>query len=73
MTGAIKEILALSVEERLEIIDQIWESLTPSEIDHVPLTKAQEAELSRRIELYQSGELKTFSWEEVKQRVRNEL
>ena len=43
------DIKSLSVEERLRLMDEIWESLGgPSEV--VGLTKAQCEELDRRIE-----------------------
>ncbi|HTD43398.1 MAG TPA: addiction module protein [Bryobacteraceae bacterium] len=43
------DISALTVEQRLELLDEIWESLyeTPQAI---PLTEAQSGELDRRIE-----------------------
>lgn len=43
------DISALTVEQRLELLDEIWESLyeTPHAI---PLTEAQREELDRRIE-----------------------
>ena len=43
------DISTLTVEQRLELLDEIWESLyeTPQGI---PLTEAQREELDRRIE-----------------------
>jgi putative addiction module component (TIGR02574 family) len=43
------DISTLTVEQRLELLDEIWESLyeTPQAI---PLTQAQREELDRRIE-----------------------
>jgi len=43
------DISTLTVEQRLELLDEIWESLyeTPQAI---PLTEAQREELDRRIE-----------------------
>ena len=36
----------LSQEERLELIEELWDSLTPAV---VPLTEAQRAEINRRL------------------------
>jgi putative addiction module component (TIGR02574 family) len=43
------DISTLTIEQRLELLDEIWESLyeTPQAI---PLTEAQREELDRRIE-----------------------
>jgi len=43
------DISTLTIEQRLELLDEIWESLyeTPQAI---PLTEAQRQELDRRIE-----------------------
>ena len=49
MVMAAIDISTLTVEQRLELLDEIWESLyeTPQAI---PLTEAQREELDRRIE-----------------------
>lgn len=49
MVMAAIDISTLTVEQRLELLDEIWESLyeTPQGI---PLTEAQREELDRRIE-----------------------
>ncbi len=39
----------LTVEERLDLLDRIWESLSKDR-DTLPLTEAQRAELDRRVE-----------------------
>lgn len=52
----------LSREERLQLIDELWESL---ETEDVPLTPAQQAELERRLALDEAGAMETFSWEEI--------
>lgn len=40
----------LSPEERLDLIDELWESLTASQRASIPLTNEQEAELDRRLD-----------------------
>ena len=39
----------LTIEERLDLLDRIWESLS-RERDSLPLTDAQRAELDRRLD-----------------------
>jgi putative addiction module component (TIGR02574 family) len=56
-------ILALSPEERLDLIDRLWESLEP---EHISLTPEQEAELDRRVALLDAGKADIRPWEEFK-------
>jgi putative addiction module component (TIGR02574 family) len=41
------DIAKLSPEERLELLEQLWDSLSP---EAVPMTDAQEEELDRRLD-----------------------
>ncbi len=70
MTAAVKEILALSVKERLEIIDQIWESLSNEEKDLLPVSENQITEIKRRRDLHRKGDVEVHTWEEVKRAIR---
>ncbi len=47
MSVAIQEILNLGVKERLELIEEIWDSIAEHP-EAVPLTVAQRKELDRR-------------------------
>jgi len=62
----MQEILALSVEERLLMIEKIWDSIDSA--NEVENTTAIEEELDRRLNRYNKGETQFFSWSEVKQR-----
>jgi len=59
----IKDIKKLSVEERISIIGEIWESIDK---DSVQVTDAQKFEVRERIERYKEGKSKFFSWDEIK-------
>jgi putative addiction module component (TIGR02574 family) len=41
----------LSRDQRLDLIEELWESLTPGERADLPLTDEQRAELDRRLDL----------------------
>lgn len=41
----------LSRDQRLDLIEELWESLTPGQRDDLPLTDEQRAELDRRLDL----------------------
>jgi putative addiction module component (TIGR02574 family) len=44
------DIGMLSTEERLRLIEELWESLGPDERDALPLTAEQQEELDRRLD-----------------------
>lgn len=67
MTNSKLDVRALSAEERLSLIEQIWDSL---EADDVPLTEAQRAELDRRVEQMESDPVRGIPWEDVLDRIR---
>ncbi|HEX6812682.1 MAG TPA: addiction module protein [Planctomycetota bacterium] len=61
------DVKQLSAEERLKLIEQIWDSL---DADEVPVTEAQKAELDRRVEeMVRDGE-RGIPWKEVLDRIR---
>lgn len=70
MNKSALNIDALSCAERLQLIEELWESLRQSP-DNVPLTHAQREELDRRLDdLERSGNDGT-PWEAVLQQIRS--
>ena len=62
------DIAKLSPEERLELLEQLWDSLSP---EAIPMTDAQTKELDRRLdELDREGPV-GIPWNEVLERIRN--
>jgi putative addiction module component (TIGR02574 family) len=60
----------LSPEQRLQLLDQLWESLR-ARPDQLPLTAAQRDELDRRLDEMDRGQTEGIPWEEVLDRIRN--
>jgi putative addiction module component (TIGR02574 family) len=58
----------LSVPERILLAQELWESVYDQAAE-IPITEAERQELERRWALYESGEMKTSTWPEVKQRL----
>ncbi|MGH8699405.1 MAG: addiction module protein, partial [Burkholderiales bacterium] len=56
--------------ERLELLEQLWESLSASP-EGLALTDAQREELDRRLDDLEREGLVGISWEEVVHRIRN--
>jgi putative addiction module component (TIGR02574 family) len=64
--GAI-DIAGLNSEQRLRLLEEIWESLSEEE---VPLTSAQREELDRRLDELDKDGPEGIPWEEVLRRIR---
>jgi putative addiction module component (TIGR02574 family) len=60
----IAPLLRLSREERLKIIDQLWESLE-AEYANASMSDSQYAELLRRKELYEANPGSGYTLEQV--------
>jgi len=52
----------LSVEERLALVEELWDSIAAA----VPLTDAQRIELDRRLAEHEAHPDDVVSWEDVK-------
>ncbi len=60
----------LSHEERLKLISEIWESLTP--IDQTEIPESHRQELDRRLVNADANPSAGRPWEEVRKRLREE-
>jgi putative addiction module component (TIGR02574 family) len=61
------EILKLSTDEKIELVEAIWDSLLETE-PHLPLTESQAKELDHRLA---TKDIKGgSSWAEVKSRIQ---
>jgi putative addiction module component (TIGR02574 family) len=61
------DIKALTPEERLTLLEEIWDSLEPED---VRLTEAQRAELDRRLDDLERNPDAGIPWEEVLKQIR---
>lgn len=60
----------LPVPERLQLVEDLWDSIaveTPA--PDLPMTPALVAELDRRVKDLDEGHERTFSWDEVRDRI----
>ena len=67
---SIIDITQLSPEQRLELLEQLWDSLS-STPDAVPLTAAQREELDRRLDEIDRDGPVGIPWDEVMRRIRS--
>ncbi|MBC7909469.1 MAG: addiction module protein [Pyrinomonadaceae bacterium] len=69
MSTELSEILQLSIAERIQLAEDIWDSIAAFP-EAVPLTDAQKQELDRRLQAYSQNPAEGISWEELKEKVR---
>ena len=65
----LEDILHLSVSERLDLLEEIWDSIAAS-LEALPLTEAQRAELDRRLQAHAQNPEDVETWDEVKTRIK---
>ncbi len=60
----------LSPEERLRLIEELWDSLNEKP-ESVPLTNAQREELDRRLDDLERSGTEGIPWDQVLQQIRS--
>ena len=66
------EIDKLGVDERLDLIEELWESLA-SDPDQVPVPDSHKAVLDKRLAEIEAGDDAGIPWKEVLDRIRDRL
>jgi len=69
MSTELSDILQMSVAERIQLVEDIWDSLASSP-ESIPVTDAQKEELDRRLQALAQTPDEVISWDELKEKVR---
>lgn len=69
-TLAKTEVLGLSVPERIQLVEDIWDSIAEVP-EEVVLTDEQRDELDRRLDAYHQNSEEGSPWGMVRERIRN--
>ena len=69
MSTELSDILQMSVAERIQLVEDIWDSIAASP-ESIPVTDAQREELDRRLQAYAENPGEGVSWDELKEKVR---
>jgi len=69
MSTVRKEIQSLSVADRLQLLEEIWDSLIETP-EAIPVTAAQHKELERRRRAHARNPSAAKSWAQVRARLR---
>ena len=69
MSTQLSEILQLTIAERIQLAEDIWDSVAAFP-EAIPLTDAQKEELDRRLQAYAENPGEGIPWDELKDRLR---
>ena len=69
---AKEDILSLSVSERIQLVQDIWDSIVEVP-ESVPLTEEQKAELDRRLDAYHKDPSAGSPWSIIQERIRKRV
>ena len=69
MSTQLSEILQLSITERIQLAEDIWDSIAAFP-EAIPLTDAQKEELDHRLQAYSQNPSEGISWDELKDKLR---
>lgn len=73
MTNALRdELFRLSAAERLELIEELWDSIAEDDVA-LDLTPEQREDLRRRVAEADADPTSGSPWEEVRERIRQRL
>ena len=64
----IDELRGLSIDDRLKVVEAVWDSL-PEEAA-VPVSVEQRAELNRRLDAHEANPEQLLTWDQVLERLR---
>ena len=69
MSTQLTDILQMSVAARIQLAEDIWDSIAAVP-EALPLSDAEKQELNRRLELYAQNPDEGIPWDELKEKVR---
>jgi putative addiction module component (TIGR02574 family) len=71
ITATLNEIAALSIEDRIRLVQAIWDSIA-AEQAYPDLTDTQKRELDDRIDDYEMNPDNILTWEEIKASIKRQ-
>lgn len=60
------DLFKLSVEERLQLVEDLWDSIAADTENLPPLSEEQIAEIKRRLEEHEKDPSTALEWEDVR-------
>lgn len=68
-TERLSELLRLSVAERIQLAEDLWDSVAADPEALPPLTEAQQSEIQRRLAEHERDPSSARTWDEVRSRL----
>jgi putative addiction module component (TIGR02574 family) len=68
----IAEIKSLNIQKKLEIVEDIWQSIFKSG-EKLPVSTAHKKDLDERLKNYKTNPDEESSWEDVKKRIESKI
>ena len=65
----LQELLQLTPAERIQLAEDLWDSISEDSSNLPPLTEEERAELKRRLEEHRRDPSTAVPWEEVRARL----
>lgn len=69
ITATLNEIVALSIEDRINLVQAIWDSIATDQA-YTDLTDMQKQELDRRIADSENNPDNVMTWQEIKASIK---
>ena len=69
MTPDIHELEKLPLAERVQLVEDLWDSIARSHTEDLPIPEWQKAELARRKQEYLKNPDSALPWSEVKRSI----
>jgi putative addiction module component (TIGR02574 family) len=69
MNSRLQEILTLPVNERIQLVEEIWDSIAAVP-EAIELTEKQAEEIDRRLEDFRKNPTDLVPWDAVRERLR---
>ena len=66
MTAAITDFRDLSIAERIQLVEDLWDSIAAEAPEAIQLTELQKAELHRRLQAHEAQPSSGIPWEQVR-------
>ena len=68
----IAEIKSLNIQKKLEIVEDIWQSIFKSG-EELPVSTAHKKDLDKRLKDYKNNPSEESSWKDVKKRIESKI
>ena len=71
MSSPAFDFRRLSIAERLQLVEDLWDSIAAETPDAVPLSEAQRAELDRRLAAHAEDPAAAVPWDDVRRQLQD--